>query len=314
MPEISSIRGYAGGLGASGSVRDVTGRFQLSFPEPRRRDGWFRIGSLDVTTTALLSLLAVASMVLYAINREWFSKLVFFASDVRSGEIWRLVTWPLANIPNFWVMIGVVFFWVFGHHIEELIGRMRFTGLVGLVTVVPAAIVSLIGSFHTTTAAAVGLGLLGTVMLVIFAAERPNQPFIFGIPAWVVAAVFVGLDILRYVGDRLWGTLIQLLLMLAIALVMVRQWGFANDLTFIPRFGSPKTGARSRQGATSRSSARPRKQGRDFDRVVTAGPWAGPSPADQAEMDRLLDKMNSVGLSDTERKRLSELGKRLRGN
>jgi hypothetical protein len=30
-------------------------------------------------------------------------------------------------------------------------------------------------------------------------------------------------------------------------------------------------------------------------------------------MDRLLDKMNSVGLSDAERKRLSELGRRLRG-
>jgi hypothetical protein len=31
-------------------------------------------------------------------------------------------------------------------------------------------------------------------------------------------------------------------------------------------------------------------------------------------MDQLLDKMNSVGLSDAERKRLSELGRRLRGN
>ncbi|MEN9506452.1 MAG: hypothetical protein RI958_2378, partial [Actinomycetota bacterium] len=56
-----------------------------------------------------------------------------------------------------------------------------------------------------------------------------------------------------------------------------------------------------------------RKQSRDFDRVVTQGPWAPPSSTDQDEMDRLLDKMNSVGLSDAERKRLSELGRRLRG-
>jgi hypothetical protein len=141
-------------------------------------------------------------------------------------------------------------------------------------------------------------------MLVLFAAERPNAPFFFGIPAWVIATVFVGLDVLRYAGVRWWGILVQELLMLVFALVMVRQWGHLSDLTFIPRFT---------KGGGQKKSAKRRKQSRDFDRVVT-GPWAAPSLSDQDEMDRLLDKMNSVGLSDAERKRLSELGKRLRGN
>lgn len=275
----------------------------MSFPEPRRRDGWFRVGNIDVTTTALLCALSLASMVLYAISLTAFSKLVFIAPLVRNGELWRLITWPIASEPSIWVLIGIVFFWIFGHYAEETIGKNRFAGLVALVVIVPAALVTLVPGLDVTAGSA-GLSLLGTVMLVLFAAERPNAPFFFGIPAWIIAAVFVGLDVLRYTGNRWWGVLIQELLMLLLALVMVRQWGHLSDLTFIPRFT---------KGGGHKKSAGRRKQSRDFDRVV-AGPWAAPSLSDQDEMDRLLDKMNTVGLSDAERKRLSELGKRLRGS
>lgn len=285
----------------------VTSRFQLSFPEPRRRDGWFRIGNIDVTTTALLCLLSVASMFLYAISTEAVERLVFIPREVRSGEIWRLVTWPIASAPSIWVLISIVFFWIFGHHTEDLVGRTRFAGLVAFVVVVPAAIVTILPGL-SATAGAGGLSLLGTVMLVLFAAERPNAPFFFGVPAWLIAVIFVGLDILRFLGERWWGTLVQELLMLVAALVLVRRWGHASDLTFIPS-GSSTSGS-SRRTTTKR---RKQKQNRDFDRVVT-GPWTAPTLADQAEMDRLLDKMNSVGLTDAERKRLSELGKKLRGS
>jgi hypothetical protein len=295
-------------------VPDVTGRFQLSFPEPRRRDGWFRIGNIDVTTTALLCLLSVASMFLWAISSSLVNALVFIPAEVRSGQLWRLVTWPIASAPSIWVLISIVFFWIFGHYTEELVGRSRFAGLVALVVIAPAAIVTLLPGLGSTAGAG-GLSLLGTVMLVLFAAERPNAPFFFGIPAWLIAAIFVGLDVLRFLGERWWGTLVQELLMLVFALVMVRQWGHVSDLSFIPTFGKTRpSSSRSRSGGSSKASSRGgrRTQGRDFDRVVT-GPWAGPSLSDQAEMDRLLDKMNSVGLTDAERKRLSELGKKLRG-
>lgn len=291
----------------------MTGRFQLNFPEPRRRDGWFRIGSLDVTTTALLVGLGVVSMFLYAVSKSAFLKLVFFPFYVREGEIWRLVTWPVANPPtSIFVILTLVFFWFFGHRIEEMVGRTRFTLMIAIMTVLPAAIVSAIGSFEFSTSAEVGLGLLGTAMLVVFAADQPNAPFFFNIPAWIIAAVFIGIDILQYLADRLWGTLTLMLLVVFTALVTMRQFGHLDRLTFIPQL----TGTKSARPA-ARAGAKParrQKQTRDFDRVVTQGPWTGPSPADQAEMDRLLDKMNSVGLSDAERKRLSELGKRLRGN
>jgi len=297
----------------------VTGRFQLNFPEPRPRDGWFKLGGFDVTTTALLVGLGIISMFAYAISPGALFNLVFIPELVRQGELWRLVTWPIATDPTIWALISLVFFWIFGHRIEEMIGRTRFTRLVLMLVVFPAVVVTVL---QISGAAAVGIGLLGTAMLCIFAADQPNAPFFFGIPAWVIAVIFVALDVLQYVGMRAWGNLVQLLLTVGLAMIVMRQFGELREtMGFIPQFfGGTTSGSRGGAAARSTSAARPgrpakrKKQSRDFDRVVSQGPWASPTPGDQAEMDRLLDKMNSVGLSDVERKRLSELGKRLRGS
>lgn len=294
-------------------VPGVTGRFQLNFPEPRPRDGWFKLGGFDVTTTALLVGLGVLSMFAYAVSPDALLNLVFFPELVREGELWRLVTWPIATRPTIWALISLVFFWIFGHRVEEMVGRVRFTRLVLILIIFPAAVVT---ALLISGAAAVGIGLLGTAMLCIFAADQPNAPFFFGIPAWLIAVIFVALDVLQYVGDRLWGNLMQLLLTIALAMIVMRQFGELREtMGFIPQLAGGKSGkSTSRGGRPSAKPAKRKKQSRDFDRVVSQGPWTGPSPGDQAEMDRLLDKMNSVGLSEAERKRLSELGKRLRGN
>lgn len=289
----------------------MTGRFQLNFPEPRPRDGWFKLGGFDVTTTALLVGLGVISMFAYAISPDALFKLAFIPEFVRDGEFWRLITWPIATDPSIWALISLAFFWIFGHRIEEMVGRARFTRLAIILIVFPAIVVTVLG---ISGGGAVGIGLLGTAMLCIFAADQPNAPFFFGIPAWVIAIIFVALDVLQYVGNRTWGVLVQLLLTVALALVVMRQFGELREtMGFIPQvFGDTKSSG-SRSGRSAKPAKR-KKQSRDFDRVVTQGPWNGPTAGDQAEMDRLLDKMNSVGLSDVERKRLSELGKRLRGS
>jgi len=301
----------------------VASRFQFALPDPRPRDGWFRFRNLDVTTTALLVIAGVASMFLYAVSKTGFLKLVFFPSLVRDGELWRLFTWPIANAPSrIWVVFTLLFFWFIGHAVEELVGRVKFTTMIVAITVVPAAIVTLLPAQDFPTLPEVGLSLLATALLAVFAAEHPNAPFFFGIPAWVIAAVFVGIDVLRLVGDRYWGTLILMLLSIALALVLVRQWGFASRLTFIPRFAGG-----SRSHAPRRGPAPPRATGRRGERRergrVVEGPWSAPSPprtgvdaeAAQVELDQLLDKISAGwldSLSSSEKRRLNELSKRLR--
>lgn len=306
-------------------MRPVPDRYSFGLPE-RNNDGWFRLGNLAMTTTAILVALGVASMFLYAIDKATFLRLLFEPDAVRSGELWRLATWPLANGPSIWPVITMVFFWFVGNIVEAMLGRVRFTALLGIVTVIPAGLVSLLDPDSFTTIPEMGLSLLLTVVFVVFAAENPHAPSWFGIPVWVIAAVFIGINVLAIVGDRYWGTLIMTLLAIALALVVVRQWGFAERLDFIPQLGRPRSspprrGARAKRstGGGSRGGGRGGGRGR-----VVEGPWSAPAPpsrppadaaATQAELDALLDKIAAGGLdslSSDEKRRLNELSKRLR--
>lgn len=301
----------------------MASRFQFALPDPRPRDGWFRIGNLDVTTTALLVLAGVASMFLYAINKVWFEKLVYFPPFVRDGEFWRIVTWPIANPPTqIWVVLTLVFFWLVGHFVEEMLGRKRYAIMVAIVVIVPAIVVTLLPPESFPTYGEIGLSLVLTTAFVVFAAENPQAPSFFGIPVWVLAAVFIGIDVLRIVGDRFWGTLVMMLLAIGLGLVTVRQWGFAEKLSFIPNIGSAKPHPPRRGPAPPRPTSRRGSDRRKTGQVVE-GPWSAPAPprsnaevaAAQAELDALLDKISATGLdslSADEKRRLNDLSKRLR--
>ena len=302
----------------------MASRFQFALPDPRPRDGWFRVGNLDITTTALLVFTSVASMFLYAISTSWFEKLIFSPFLVRDGQFWRIATWPVANPPTrILVVLTFVFFWLVGHMVEELIGRIRYAILVGIVVIVPAVVVTLLPRESFPTFGELGLSLLLTTMFAVFAAEHPHAPSFFGIPVWILAVVFIGIDVLRIVGDRYWGDLVMMLLSIALAFVLMRQWGFLEKLSFIPNLNSGSRPHPPRRGpapprSTGRSSAPKRRAGQ-----VVEGPWSSPtppvSPADaaaaQVELDALLDKISATGLdslTSDEKRRLNELSKKLR--
>lgn len=305
----------------------MANRFQFALPDPRPRDGWGRAGNIDLTTTAILVMLSAASMLLYAISPTAFSRLIYFPSLVREGQIWRLVTWPIANPPTqIWVVITLAFFWFIGHAVEELVGKHRYLRLVLAVTVIPALFVTFLPGLTFPSVPEVGLGLLASVMFVIFAAQYPQQPFFFGIPAWVLAAVFVGIDVLRLTGSRTWGTLILLLTAIALGVTIVRQWGFVERLSFIPvlpRKQATRLSSGPTRGPTRKGKNRRRNPGgrQPKQTSVVEGPWQPPSPTSadaadaQAELDTLLDKISDGGLDSLtaeEKKRLNELSKRLR--
>ena len=95
----------------------MPGRYEFSLPARPNRDGWFKIGSLDVTTTALLVILAVVSWFWFALDEASLYKLRFNGELVRQGEVWRLATWPLVNPLDdriIFIVIGLVFFWFVG--------------------------------------------------------------------------------------------------------------------------------------------------------------------------------------------------------
>jgi hypothetical protein len=287
----------------------MPGRFRFSFP-PRRHqaDPWFRIGELDVTTTVLVSLICVATVFVWVANSSALLHLALIPHDVWHGQVWRLITWPFVSAPDpqfLWTVLRIAIFWWFARELEAQIGRVKFALLLALVV---------LGSGLVAAGLDVSMGGLRYVELavfVLFVAEHPRVPFFFGIPGWIIGAVFVATEFLDLISNRAFRLAIVLLVSLALGLLGGRSMGLAADQEWIPAV-APRG---PRRGSTGR---RPKRGGKNTP-VVVSGPWAPPSPpmpaADQAEMDRLLDKISAVGidgLTADEKRRLKEVSERLK--
>ncbi len=289
-------------------------KFNFSSPQGRGpSDPWFRVGQVEVTTTVFVTALGVLSMFVYAVSPALLEPLILLTNLVRGGEIWRVVTWPIANAPSLNSVITLAVFWYFGRSLEELFGRVRFTRFLIAVAVIPAVLLVILSFVSPSLEVlAVGLHLVELGVFVSFVAERPNTPFFFGIKAWIIAAVFVGIEVLQLLGQRGWGSLLLLLFILATSLMLTRAYGFAADQAWIPKLALP---------ANTRSKTRKFKSVKGSPGV--RGPWGEPGPppandmASQAEMDRLLDKIAASGmdsLTAEEKRRLKAHSKRLRGD
>lgn len=283
----------------------MAGRFAYSKPNRRGpNDPWFRIGTLDIGSAALLALMCAVSVLIYAfepVDKPILTKLALIPGKVTSGELWRILTWPLANGLDqrmLSVLISIAVLWYFGSRLEDQIGRTRMAWYLTMLIVIPG----LVGTALDLPQA--GVHTVQLVVLLAFVAEYPNVRFFFGIPAWVLGAVYVAAEVLQLAGDRANRRLLFFLISLLVGALAGRAVGLLENYKWIPRVGMPHRTKRPKR------SRRP---------AVVAGPWGGtPSvSSDQSELDDLLDKISASGmdsLSRSEKQRLNELSKRLRGN
>ena len=267
-------------------------------------DPWFRIGGFAVSTTVFVVGLGVISMIIWAAEGRYgpiFRELVlvsdnFAFGSVLEGEVWRLVTWPIPNEPHIWTIILFAIFYMLGSQIESLLGRWRFAFFLVALTAIPAIIVTAVEALAGIAGGVAGLRMVEVGVLVAFAAQYAQARFWPGIPGWVIAVVIVGLDALQAIGDRDEYALIMLACTVAVALLGIRAFGYAANLTWIPKL-SLAPGSSQWSGRTRR-----RSRSRDHLRSVT--------PADERvspEIDALLDQVASHGLDSLTRKQRKQL-------
>ena len=280
----------------------MAGRFAYSKPNRRGpNDPWFRVGNLEIGSAAFLGLLCAVSVLVYAIDKTVLIRLALIPDEVTSGQLWRIVTWPLANgfeRPLLWVIVSIAVLWYFGARLEEQVGRTKFAWFLTMIILIPG----LVGTALDLPQA--GVHTVQLVVLLTFIAEYPNVRFFFRIPAWVLGAVYVAAEVLQLTGDRAGRDLLFFVVSLLVAALAARGVGMLEAYPWIPKISMPH---RRREPRRSRRPA------------VVAGPWAGSNTvsAAQSELDELLDKISATGmnsLSKAEKERLNELSKRLRGS
>jgi len=283
----------------------MPGRYRFSFPARRgHSDPWFRVGTIDVTTTVLVTALCVISIFVWAIDSTLLTYTFLNPSDVRHGQLWRLVTWPITNdlagSNALWNVVSIALFWYFGKHVENQIGRAKFAWMLLLIAVISGIVASGldVGLFSIRS--------IEVALFVVFVVQNPRAPFFFGIPAWALAAVMIGIEILQYFADRAYELIIVLLVTIGTAVWSARSYEMLPDLHWLPKL---------KLGGGRKKPAKRKHNGP----VVVEGRWPT-TPTytpmqDQAAVDRILDKIASVGmdgLTADEKKQLNEASKRLR--
>ncbi len=268
-------------------------------PRDDHSEPWFRIGRLEVTTVVLVVLVAVGFGLAWVAMPSLPATLLYTPEAVAAGEVWRLVTWPFANILDLWTVITLALFWYFGTEIERLIGHARMVWLLlGMWASLTAAytVVALILGGGGGLA---GLGTIEFLLLLLWIAEYPSRPFFFSIPAWVVGAVLVGVQILGLLAARDISGLLSLVFSFVLVAIVARSVGLLGEYAWIPGRvvrGRPVT---ARAPRMSRSSTR----------------QASRHASDRDRLDALLDQINAGGLNsltESQRRELMKLRDRLR--
>ena len=274
-------------------------------------DGWFHLGSIEVTTTVLVVVLSVASVVEWAFEGNFGpvqSHLMLDPDSVVTGQVWRLLTWPIAYPSGIGLfgIIAIAIFWYFGTEIEGLLGKKRMAWFLGLTTVGLGLLWVAVVEASTLYGQLSTINQLELMVLLVFIGEYPQRRFFFNIPGWVIGAVFIGIYVLSYVGNRQWLLLLNFALGLVLTALVARSLGLLSEWRHIPRLSlrrtrKPKRSKRAPSGPT-----------------VVQGPWQPTEPPvsrDQAALDALLDKISATGmdsLTDHEREQLMVLRDRLR--
>lgn len=261
--------------------------------EPRTPgDVWFRVGKVDVTSTLLVVLLGAVGMIATLFSRSLAIGMVFEPTLLLQGELWRVFTWPLANVVSFWSLITLLLLWYFGTMVEAGIGRNKMLRLyleIWLALTVAAGLVAILLPGSTALA---GLDQVQFVVLLLWIAEYPTRRFMFNIPAWGFGAFIVGLNVLTMISVRNWGGLLAMILGFALVALAARRLGLLGAYDWLPGRARPTTRRRPRKAAPTRPS-------RDERRHVS----------DEERLDALLAKISAEGIHSLTKSERAELEK-----
>lgn len=292
-------------------------------------DGWFKVGTYQVTTTIIASGLGLISMFLWVLSKSLFVvPLVLDGRSVRSGEVWRLVTWPFVNEPSIWLVVSVAMLFIIGADVERRLGRIRYLWMLGALIVVPGLVGTIypVGYPHQV---AFGLEFLTSGLFILLVLMMPTAKSFFNIPLWVLVVGFTVITALQIMDIQDWPRLVFFFAGLVTAAFAARAFDL-TEFEQIPKIPLPafitkdpyQKANRKRAKQQRSAQQRPPKAGRGRKRgSATVIPMpAGGKPVDrmrERDIDALLDKISDQGidsLTPDERRRLDDHSRHLRGD
>ena len=256
------------------------------------QDPWFRVGNVDVTTTVLVTGVAAISTIANAVNTAATGSFSFVTDNILAGELWRVVSWPLAGAPTFQNFLSIAFFFFIGSQIEARLGRTKFTTLLLVISTASILVGIIFGLIASLNIVLAGIGGFTLSLIVAIAIISPFAKSFFQIPIWALAAFFLIVNIVSAVGARDWGGVVFTVTGSLATFVFLLYENQAHEVVAAAPAGKIVT---------------ERKQKRAH---LTAVPEVS-----EAEMNILLDKISSHGvnsLTKEEKKKLKSFSNKKR--
>ena len=192
---------------------------------------------VDVTTilVGLHVACAILAAVLAAIGHGFLNYAMFDSLYVWSGQIWRLVTYPLIHPAGgsalLWFAIEMYMLFVFGREVERFVGQRAYIALYALLVFIPAMVLAVWGLTQRTGLA--GSGALHFGIFVAFATIFPNVQFFARISAKWVALILAAIGTLSALAAHDWQDLVVLWTSIAISFIFIEARGAGPELAWL---------------------------------------------------------------------------------
>ncbi len=235
-----------------------------------------------VYLSAILALAGAVSMVLVAVlGLGLMSQLVFsFESAFQQWRLWTPLTYVVFNPPSLWTLLGCYLLWRFGESVERHFGRRIFVKLLLVLLAISPLTITFLYLVGYRGMSCAGIIQLEFGVFIAFATVYPRAQInllIVTIYAWVLAAIFVGINALQCLAARDWASLILLLTNVGAAYLYIRYQKGEFQLPSIPKVKILPDAKGPVKTSDSKKSAQ---------KTVGAAPT----------VDEILDKISSHGI------------------
>jgi hypothetical protein len=236
----------------------------------------------------VLSMVATSMMMAIPAAHRIPDLLIFSSVQVLQGEVWRVITYGVLNPPSLWFVINMFMLVFFGRELEKFFGRRTFLILYGSLYFLTPLLFTLIGLLRPMSLMGESAGF---ALFIAFATLYPNVAMLFNILAKWVAIVLVGIYTMMRLAANDWAGLIALWSTVGFAVAFVR---FHQGLITMPKLRLPGRAPNLRVlpdpvSRKSGSAGSPREN------------------ATMAEVDALLDKIATSGISSLTAKERAKL-------
>jgi len=157
---------------------------QFFIPSGQGPVTWWKGKPIYITTILILIhvvALVITTFMLGVRADLLIQNLACSATNFLQGKLWSLFTFPILQVPSFWIFIELLMLWMFGMQVEQIMGWKKYLRFYLVLCFSPAVAMLLFAPIIRGTL--VGTDAANFSIFIAFATFYPDAPMLFNTKA-----------------------------------------------------------------------------------------------------------------------------------